>query len=84
MGNCFTTKKFTWNDVNQLRENGNFILIAYGCVYDVSEYVHQGCHPGGLTCFVNYNQHMNTDFDLHTKKGKKEWKKYKIGKLNQY
>lgn len=54
-------------------------LIANGNVYDISEYKN---HPGGPDALTKAKGTDATCHYLyHGKKGKKEWEKYRIGKL---
>ena len=45
--------------------------------YDVTSYIDQ--HPGGKQCLLKYNnQDVEYHYKMHSKKGRKMWKKYLI------
>jgi len=74
------------NFVNSNRK----ILIAHDLVYDITNYF--SSHPGG-NCILNniikiennriIIKQSNMDFDYHSKKSKKIWKKLLIGTIKK-
>ena len=70
------TIEFTWNEIINTK-NKNWI-VANDNVYDITELLDK--HPGGKNCLIKHlKQDCTLDYNFHSKNGKKEWNKYKIG-----
>ena len=55
-------------------------IYANKCVYDVTTFIKQ--HPGGLNSIIKYaGEDCSYHYTFHSKTGKAEWGKYKIGQL---
>ena len=79
----YNTIFFTKQDIDNMINNENkCIIYSNKTVYDITNYVDQ--HPGGSKCLWKKcieRADCSVDFNFHGIKGKKMWKKYKIGKL---
>mgnify|MGYP001221081264 FL=1 len=74
------SKVFTWNEI--LRSKNNNLIVANNNVYDISELLE--IHPGGKKCLLNnLKTDCTIDYKFHSKKGKSEWYKYKIGYIKK-
>jgi cytochrome b involved in lipid metabolism len=59
-------------------------LLVGDTVYDATSYMAQNQHPGGVTSILKRSGgaiDCTLDFNFHSKRGKKLWQKYRVGKL---
>jgi hypothetical protein len=87
MSNCFNV-----NELKHLIKDGNKLIISNGNIYNVTLY-HKD-HPGGEKAIlkkclkIKSDQLIITecekDWGFHSKSGKKEWEKCKIGLIETY
>lgn len=69
------------NDIENLLKEGRIIIYRKNYVYDVTDW---DFHPGGKNCLIKkIDTDVSIDYNFHSKLGKKEWKKFCIGKLNK-
>ena len=72
---------YTFKEINEMIEANRIIIIRKGYVYDITNF---SDHPGGLECLRKRNGYeTNYDYKFHSKKAKKLWSKYLIGKIKQ-
>lgn len=72
-------KIITNNEIKKLQSENKLIFFRNNYVYDITDW---DFHPGGKKCLENKkNLDVTNDYNFHSKKGKKEWKKFCIGKL---
>jgi cytochrome b involved in lipid metabolism len=74
------TRIFTWKEIlNSKNENW---IVANNNVYDITNLFE--IHPGGKNCLINHiKKDCTMDYNFHSKNGKNEWKKYKIGYIKK-
>jgi cytochrome b involved in lipid metabolism len=73
---------YTWEQVKQHKSVYDCWLVANGIVYDVTPFLSQFIHPGGLKAILkNASTDCTMDFNFHTDSGKLIWKKYEIGQI---
>jgi len=73
-------KVYSWDEIEKHNKNDDIWIVANNNVYDVSELVN--VHPGGKNAILRHAvQDCTLDYNFHSKNGKKQWDKYKIGKL---
>jgi cytochrome b involved in lipid metabolism len=70
---------FTWEEILNSHEN---LIVANKNVYEISELF--DIHPGGKNCLIKHlYQDCTIDYNFHSRYGKLNWKKYKIGVLKE-
>lgn len=84
MGNIIKTRnrKYSLDEIEDLRKKGRIILIANKRVYDVSEYI--DIHPGSREAILRnmYNEDNKDSYNFHSNNGQSLWEDYFIGVLN--
>jgi cytochrome b involved in lipid metabolism len=84
MGNIIKTRnrKYSLDEIEDLRKKGRIILIANKRVYDVSEYI--DIHPGSREAILRnmYNEDNKESYNFHSNNGQSLWEDYFIGVLN--
>lgn len=84
MGNIIKTRnrKYSLDEIEDLRKKGRIILIANKRVYDVSEYIDS--HPGSREAILRnmYNEDNKESYNFHSNNGQSLWEDYFIGVLN--
>ena len=61
-------------------------LLVGDTIYDATSYMAQNNHPGGATSILKKSGgavDCTMDFNFHSKGGKKQWQKYRVGKLRK-
>ena len=85
MGNIIKTRnrKYSLDEIEDLRKKGRIILIANKRVYDVSEYI--DIHPGSREAITYnmYNLDNKDSYDFHSNNGQKIWDSYYIGEYSK-
>jgi cytochrome b involved in lipid metabolism len=84
MGNIIKTRnrKYSLDEIEDLRKKGRIILIANKRVYDVTDYI--DIHPGSRESILRnmYNKDNKDSYNFHSNNGQKIWEDYFIGVLN--
>ena len=84
MGNIIKTRnrKYSLDEIEDLRKKGRIILIANKRVYDVTEYI--DIHPGSREAILRnmYNEDNKESYNFHSNNGQSLWEDYFIGVLN--
>ena len=72
-------KLYTQDDIDKMVNDNKIILLVNKNIYDFTEFN----HPFNICFYDNrLGKDVSVDFNFHSKKSKKLWKKYKIGELN--
>eukprot|EP00039_Didymoeca_costata_P018976 m.335790 g.335790 ORF g.335790 m.335790 type:complete len:213 (+) comp17675_c0_seq1:194-832(+) len=81
--NCKQGKRvFTMCQVQRHNKSDDCWFVANKLVYDVTEYVASGSHPGGINAIIRHGgEEVDTHFKFHPKAARKLWGKYVIGKV---
>ena len=73
---------YPWDEIKKHNKINDAWIVANDNVYNVTNFINN--HPGGKNAIIkNLGKDCSKDFNFHTKNGKKEWNKYKIGKLKK-
>lgn len=72
---------FTFKEIDDMIKANRIIIIRKDYVYDVTNF---SDHPGGLECLHRrVGLDTNYDYKFHSKKTKKLWSRYLIGKIKK-
>jgi cytochrome b involved in lipid metabolism len=70
-------KIFTWEEIRDKK-----LIVANNNVYNIMSFLDK--HPGGPNALLkSLGNDCTNDYNFHLKKGKSEWKKYKVGELEK-
>lgn len=74
-------KKYSLDEVRELNTKDEYCLFFVGSnIYNAYELIRE--HPGGMTALINKkNEDVSKDYNYHSKKGRKLWKRYLFGEL---
>jgi hypothetical protein len=82
--NC--TRYYTICEVRRHNTEKSAWLLAGDDIYDVTEYLRQNLHPGGMKSILTKAggvRDCSTDLMYHSKDGRQVWQKYHVGKLTK-
>ncbi len=77
----YMSKTFTKEEIAAHNSEESCWIVAHGRVYDVTSFLND--HPAGPKCILKRAGGVDAsqDYDFHSSKGHKLWKKYEIGKV---
>jgi cytochrome b involved in lipid metabolism len=72
----------TWEEIKKHKTRDDCWIVANNYVYDVTDFIK--LHPGGQESIIKKGGTDCTyDYNFHSFNGKNEWKKYRIGKIEE-
>ena len=73
---------YSWDEIRRHNKVSDGWIVANNNVYDVTNFIN--IHPGGKNAIIkNLGKDCTRDYNFHTKNGKKDWTKYKIGTVEK-